>query len=125
MLALVLLAGCGGSGDGEASPKTSEPTDPATPALAEGEPAADALKDFVCRADDKDVWSATGSVKNSGKVATGYQVAVLVAGEDAGNAKTADIEKIQPDESASFELKELPATGEHPRCRVSVIRLDP
>src|SRR5690606_10099042 len=72
MLALVLLAGCGGSGDGEAAPKTSEPTDPATPALAEGEPAADALKDFVCRADDKGVWSATGSVKNSGKVAVGY-----------------------------------------------------
>jgi len=123
LAAVLLTAGCGAAD--KAEPNPSESAKPTDPALAEGEPAVDALTDFVCRADADGVWSASGTVKNSGEASAGFQVAVLVAEQGAGEAKTAELESIKPGETGEFTLADLPAAGEHPRCRVSVVRLDP
>lgn len=120
MVAVLAACGIGRTGDDPASSTEPEPTEAA---LAEGEAAADALESFTCRANEEGIWSATGVVTNTAPASESYQVAVLVSETEAGTAKTTTVESIQPEESSTFEIAELPATGENPTCRVSVVRL--
>ncbi|RLV56186.1 hypothetical protein D9V41_07025 [Aeromicrobium phragmitis] len=122
VLMVAVLAACGGTGTGEEPAPSPEP-EPTDVTLGEGEAAADALESFTCRADGEGVWSATGVVKNTAPTSESYQVAVLVSDTEAGNAKTTTVESIQPDEASTFEIAELPVTGEEPTCRVTVVRL--
>ncbi|MFD1858856.1 hypothetical protein EHW97_05425 [Aeromicrobium camelliae] len=119
---VAVLAACGSGGTSEDPAPTTEP-EPTEAALGKGEPAADALESFTCRANEEGVWSATGVVTNTAPASESYQVAVLVSDTEAGNAKTTTVESIQPDESTTFEIAELPVAGEKPTCRVTVVRL--
>lgn len=117
---LALLVGC--SAQPSADPEDPDP-EPSKTALAEGDPASGALQSFTCRADDEGVWSATGVVQNPEKASESYQVAVLISDTEAGNAKATTIESIQPGESSTFQITEVPVSGEDPTCRVTVVRL--
>ncbi|OUZ07681.1 hypothetical protein BHE97_16435 [Aeromicrobium sp. PE09-221] len=119
-MAVLMLAGCGG----DPAPQPSEPEPQESESgLAEGEPDMGALTSFTCQADDEGQWTATGVIANREETSETYQVTVLVADGDAGNAKSTLLEQVQPDESATFEIAEIPPNGEDPSCRVTVIRL--
>ncbi len=119
-MAVLMLAGCGGG----PSPEPTEPTPEETESgLAEGEADMGALTSFTCQAGEEGPWTATGVIANRQETSESYQVTVLVADSDAGNAKSTLLEQVQPDESATFEIAEIPPNGDDPSCRVTVIRL--
>lgn len=121
MTGVLMLAGCGG--DPDPQPSEPEPQETTESGLAEGEPDMGALTGFTCQADDDGQWAATGVIANREETSETYEVTVLVADSDAGNAKSTLLEQVQPDESATFEIAEIPPNGEDPSCRVTVIRV--
>ncbi|TSD62550.1 hypothetical protein [Aeromicrobium piscarium] len=120
LMVAVVLAGCSGE---DPQPRPSEPTESAESGLAEGEPDMGALTSFTCQADEEGQWSATGVIANGEETSESYQVTVLVADSDAGNAKSTLLDQVQPGESATFDIAEIPPNGEEPTCRVTVIRI--
>jgi hypothetical protein len=130
-LLLVVLAGCGGGSDPEPTPSPKSPTTTAptvapkpTVAPPKGTPTPEALSNFRCDRDTKDVWNASGTLANSGKAAVSFQVTVHVGEETGGDAeaRTSRIPSVAPGGSTPFVIKDVPGpkTDDAP-CHVQVL----
>lgn len=139
LVALVVLAGCGGSAEPEGAATASAPTvapasatpsatpsPAASPSAAEpsGEPAPEALSSFRCEPASGDKWSAAGFLANSGKKAATYQVSVYVGPLDGvtRRVRTKQVANVASGGSVRFELGNIVADGS--QCHVQVIRIE-
>ena len=128
-LALCLvLAGCGGSSDKQATPSkktqttTAAPTTKPTIAAPTGLPAPGDLHDFQCYADAKGSWNSSGILKNDSKKSVTYQVTVYVGqanGKDA-KAKTKQY-VVNATGSTRVALADLPAADGATQCYFQVL----
>lgn len=125
---MLLLAGCGGSGESATTTPTQTPvTESAASAgsaarLPEGDPDPRALVSFACAKGSKGKWNARGVVANSSQKSVTYQVSVLVGGP-TGQARTVRLANIAPDGSAEFKLQDLPAQDDATVCNAQVLAL--
>ena len=137
MVLCLVLAGCGG-GDStkskSAAPTNTAPTK-ATPTIAAktaaqavavptGIPAPEDLTGFLCSADAKGVWNASGILRNESKKAATYQVTVFVGlanGKDA-MARTQQVQPVMAGGSTKISVIKIPAAKDATQCYVQVLR---
>lgn len=117
------LTGACGSGDGEeqGAQETIHATNPRTEHPA-GAGARNALSDAECES-DKDKWTLTGTLKNSGKEKTVYTVRANVAKIEGGSVEGSKTEEITLDAGAdkTVEFKNFYTGGpDGLRCTFSV-----
>lgn len=128
----LLVAGCGGGGDPEATPTTTAKPTPATatkttpPTVAPptGVPAPGDLTNVQCRADAKGVWNATGTLANDSDKMVSYQVTAFVGRADGKNAKalTKQVQNVTAHGSIKVVLAKIPAAKDATQCYVQVLR---
>lgn len=132
VLALMLaVTACGG---GDAEPKAKALDAPAKkaamggalPNVADGVPVPEALSDFVCTKDDKDIWKASGAVTNRSNDPVSFQVTVHVGSADGQGApaSTRRISSVQKNGSVGFELDDIETGSPDGACHVQVLALD-
>lgn len=132
LAATLALGGCGGSDSTTAAstpkPAASTPK-PALgaslPRIPDGTPTPEALSDFACDRDDKDVWRATGAVKNTTSSSVTFQVTVHVgpADGDGAVARTQRIAGVQANGSVRFDLGKIKTGSPDGPCHVQVLAL--
>jgi len=126
VVVLLVLTGCGGSGDEPTRPKTkATPSATAKPTTATptGRPAPEALGRFRCVRNAKKVWNASGYLTNPGKNKQTYQVTVYVGEATGGEEKalTKQVPSIAPGGSVKFVIAKIPAPKTGGQCYVQVI----
>jgi hypothetical protein len=107
-------------------PATTAPTTtlPVDPDVGAGQPDPGALGGFVCGPDATGVWTARGTLTNSGQSAAAYVVTVVVAGPDS-TAVQAKRQVVALDSGASepMEITTLPVPAEGElSCQAQVVR---
>ena len=122
------LSACGPptSTSADDPPATPAPTTPlpVDPDVGAGQPDPGALGGFVCGPDATGVWTARGTLTNSGQSAAAYVVTVVVAGPDS-TAVQAKRQVLALDSGASepMEISTLPVPAEGElSCQAQVVR---
>jgi hypothetical protein len=124
---MAALSACGppASTSADDPPATTAPTTvPVDPDIGAGQPDPGALGGFVCGPDATGVWTARGTLTNSGQSAAAYVVTVVVAGPDS-TAVQAKRQVVALDSGASepMEISTLPVPAEGElSCQAQVVR---
>ena len=123
----MVLVACGPPSGTSASdsPTTTPPTTPfVDPGLPPGRLDPAALSGFACGPDESGVWTATGTLTNTGADPADYVVTVVVAGPDstAGRAKRQVVGlRSGASEPLAIDTLPLPTEGEL-SCQAQVLR---
>ncbi|GAA1743710.1 hypothetical protein [Aeromicrobium alkaliterrae] len=126
-LAAVLTAGlalgaCSGSSGSGGTDPSATPSAEATAA-----PAPEALSGFSCTAGADGLWTATGTISNTGDSPASYTVDVYVGPADGQErpANRAAVDGVQPGGSTPVQVAGVAAQGEPATCHVRVLRALP
>ena len=112
------LGGCGGSSDSTPDPSAA----PSTEATAA--PAPEALSGFSCTPGTDGLWSASGTISNTGDEAETFTVDVYVGPADGQErpVNRTELENVQPGGSTPLAVTGISAQGDPAQCHVRVLR---
>ncbi|MCK5892237.1 MAG: hypothetical protein P1U38_13305 [Aeromicrobium sp.] len=122
LIALVLgVSACGGSSGGGPDPSAT-PSGEATSSAA-----PEALSNFSCVPGEDGLWSATGTISNSGDEAESFTVDVYIGPADGQErpVNRTELANVQPGGSTPLSVSGLAAQGEPATCHVRVLRAQP
>lgn len=89
-------------------------------------PAPETMSGLQCAPTDQGTWTATGVITHLEPEPATYRVTAYVGPADGlpRAAVSTELEAIQPEGAAPFEVTGIPAHGEGPVCHVQVLRLE-
>ena len=118
---VLVLSGCGVQDLLPGSGSDDEPT--VDRSTSEGTAVPELLSRWRCAAEEDGTWTAGGTVTNPTESAVSYRVTVQVgpAGSQAA-AVERDLDAVPAGGSTTFELTDVPASGEGP-CHVRLLAL--
>lgn len=121
LVAVAVLAGCGGDETATPAATTTTPAPAATTAAPApvGTPDPMAVTSFACRPDAQGAWTARGTLKNTAKKDRDYRVVVLI-GPDGGTARTVDLPNVRAGASVPFTLDAIVTSPDGP-CQVQAL----
>lgn len=118
VLMVLVLGGCGGDAEPEATPSSAAPA-PGGAAQVPGTVDPLAITSFTCRKDPEGRWRVKGTLTNTAEQGRDYRVTVFI-GQQTGPARTIDLDRVKGGASVPFTAQPVVAAPDGP-CRLQAL----